>query len=155
MQDKFRGITKEEYEALKHSISLITALIAGADGNIDTKEKEWAAKVTEIRSYSLPPGLRDFYLEVDKDFEERLDATIEKYAGETETRNRLISERLALLNPIMAKIEDRELAVAFYESLISFARHVARASGGFLSWGSINVQERRLLSLDMIDPVEE
>ena len=155
MIDYFSGISQEEYKTLKRSISLITVLIAGADGDIDAKEKSWAEKVTKIRSYALPDGLKDFYLEVGEHLADEVQNDVEKYEGETEVRNKRISEQLAELNEILPKIQDREVAVAFYESLLSFARHVARASGGFLSWGSINQQEKRLLSLDMIHPVVE
>lgn len=155
MIDQFRGISQEEFDTLKESISLITVLIAGADGTIDSKEKAWAEKVTNIRSYALPDGLKEFYLEVGEEFTDRLDGYIDEYDGETELRNKLISERLGSLNVILAKIVDREVAIAFYDSLLSFAKHVARASGGFLSWGSINAQEKRLLGLDMIHPVTE
>lgn len=155
MIEQFEGISEAEHETLKDAISLITVLIAGADGSIDRKEKEWAEKVTNIRSYSLPQGLKDFYLEVGEDFQARLDTFIDRFSGEVETRNREISLELAKLNQIFPKIQDRESAVALYESFISFARHVARASGGFLSWGTINVHEKKLMPLDMIQPVEE
>jgi hypothetical protein len=155
MIEQFKGISDSDYDRLKSAVPLITVLIAGADGTIDRKEKEWAEKVTNIRSYSLPEGLKDFYLEVGEDFQERLDGFIDRYAGDTETRNAMISEELAKLNDIFKKIKDREAAIALYESFISFARHVARASGGFLSWGTINVHEKKLMSLDMIQPVEE
>ncbi len=155
MTHQFEGITSEEYDQLKSAISLITVLIAGADGKIDTKEKEWAEKVTNIRSYTLPVGLKEFYLEVGQDFQTRLDQYIEQYKGETEARNQAIAEKLAELNDIFPKIEDREAAAALYSSLVSFAKHVARASGGFLSWGSVSSHEKVLMSLDMIHPVEE
>lgn len=155
MIEQFKGISDAEYEELKDAVSLITVLIAGADGSIDRKEKDWAEKVTNIRSYSLPQGLKDFYLEVGEDFQGRLDTFIDRFSGEVEARNKEISLELAKLNKIFPKIQDREAAVALYESFISFARHVARASGGFLSWGSINVHEKKLMSLDMIHPVEE
>ena len=155
MIDQFSGVTPEDYQHLKDSIPLITVLIAGADGDIDTKEKEWAEKVTNIRSYALPEGLKEFYLEVGEDFQEKLDLYISEYHGDTENRNRLIATRLAHLNEIFPKFVNREVAVGLYESLLSFARHVARASGGFLSWGSINPQEQRVINLDMINPVAE
>ena len=134
MIDQFRGISQDEFNTLKESISLITVLIAGADGKIDNKEKAWAEKVTNIRSYALPDGLKEFYLEVGEEFTDRLDAYIEQFEGEVEMRNKQISERLIQLNTILSKIADREVAIAFYDSLLSFAKHVARASGGFLSW---------------------
>jgi hypothetical protein len=155
MIEQLRGISEAEYDQLKDAISLITVLIAGADGTIDRKEKEWAEKVTNIRSYSLPDGLKEFYLEVGEDFQQKLDAFVDKYSGDVEARNQNIAKVLAGLNSVFPKIEDREVAVALYESFVSFARHVARASGGFLSWGSIDVQEKKLMSLDMIEPVEE
>ena len=155
MIEQFKGISQEEYDQLKDSISLITVLIAGADGTIDRKEKEWAEKVTNIRSYSLPDGLKEFYLQVGEDFQQKLDTYVDKYSGDVEERNSNIARVLAKLNTVFPKIEDREVAIALYESLVSFARHVARASGGFLSWGSIDVHEKKLMSLDMIDPVEE
>ena len=152
---QFEGISQEEYDQLKESISLITVLIAGADGTIDRKEKEWAEKVTNIRSYSLPDGLKEFYLEVGEDFQQKLDTYVDKYSGDVEVRNQNIAKILAKLNAVFPKIKDREVAVALYESLLSFARHVARASGGFLSWGSIDVHEKKLMSLEMLEPVEE
>lgn len=155
MIEQFKGISDSDYEQLKGAISLITVLIAGADGTIDRKEKEWAEKVTNIRSYSLPEGLKDFYLEVGEDFQSRLDTFIDRYAGDTEMRNTNIALELSKLNDIFPKIEDREVAIALYESFVSFARHVARASGGFLSWGSINVHEKKLMALEMIRPVED
>ncbi len=155
MIEQFSGISQDDYQTLKDSISLITVLIAGADGHIDRKEKEWAEKVTNIRSYALPDGLKEFYLEVGEDFAVKLGADIALYDIETEARNKQISQKLGELNAIFPKIVDREVAIAFYESLLSFARHVARASGGFLSWGSVNAQEKRLLGLDAIHPVDE
>ncbi len=154
MIHQFNGISEQEYNQLKDTISLITVLIAGADGTIDSKEKDWAEKVTNIRSYSLPEGLREFYLEVGEDFQERLDKFIEKYEGEVDLRNKQIAEKLSELNEIFPKIEDREAAIALYESFISFAKHVARASGGFLNWGSISHEEDQLIGLEMIHPVE-
>lgn len=155
MINRFKGISDAEYDMFKNAISLITVLIAGADGKIDSKERKWAEKVTTIRSFALPDGLSDFYKEVGTDFSERLDIFVERFDGDTETRNRKISELLAELNGVFPKMENREVAVALYQSLISFSKHVARASGGFLSWGSINIHEKRLMQLDMINPVEE
>lgn len=155
MTQEFNGLNEEEYGQLKEAVSLITVLMAGADGDIDQKEKDWAAKVTQIRSYSLPDGLKDFYQDVGEDFDESLKAAIGRYEGDTSQRNEAIANELAKLNEIFPKIENRIAASRLYESLVSFAEHVAKASGGFLSWGKINADEKRLLGLTMIDPVEE
>ena len=153
--NRFHGVTDDEYNQLKEAVALITILIAGADGHIDAKEKEWAEKVTKIRSYTLPLGLKDFYQEVGEGFSDQLSDYAQKYEGDVEKRNQLISDELRKLNTIFPKIEDREVATALYESYLSFAGHVAKASGGFLSWGKINTHEKQLLNLDMIKPVED
>lgn len=155
MIDQFKGITEAEFEELINALSLITVLIAGADGRIDNKEKEWAQKVANIRSYTLPEGLKEFYLLVNQDFEERLDIFIDKYfvSEDGQASIRRISEKLSGLNNILPRIEDREIAIGLYESYVSFAKHVAKASGGFLSWGSVGPQEKKLISLSMLDVV--
>jgi len=152
---EFKGLSEVDYGQLQDAVVLITVLMAGADGDIDQKEKEWASKVTQIRGYSLPDGLKDFYQDVGRDFDDKLARTIEQYQGDTARRNEDISVELAKLNGVFPKFENRLAASRLYESFISFAEHVAKASGGFLSWGKINADEKRLLGLSMIDPVEE
>ncbi len=155
MVEQIKGLDQQEYAQLKDSLALITVLIAGADGEIDTKERDWAKKVTEIRSYTLPEGLSEFYLDAGEDFESRLNHFIEMHKGDIEQRNRKIGNQLAQLNLILPKIENRELAIALYESLLSFAMHVARASGGFLKWGAISPREKKIVGLEMISPLDQ
>jgi uncharacterized protein YyaL (SSP411 family) len=153
MIPEFKGINKEEFNQLREAIALITVLIAGADGKIDKDETDWAKKVTEIRSYSLPTGMKEFYKEVGRDFSELLDAYIAKYDGPTERRNQLIAEELAKLNEILSKIEDRRIASKLYKSYKSFAKHVAKSAGGVLGFLAINKEEKQWIDLPMITPV--
>ena len=155
MTQELSGLNDQEYNQLKDAVVLITVLLAGADGEIDQKEKDWAAKVTQIRSYSLPDGLKEFYQDVGEEFNEKLATAIDRYQGDAKARNEAISGELANLNEVFPKIENRMVASRLYESLITFAEHVAKASGGFLSWGKINVDEKHLLGLSMINPVED
>ena len=155
MNELFAGLSQADYEKLKNAVVLIAVYIAGADGHIDRKEKEWAEKVTTIRSYSLPKGLKEFYIEVGEDFTKKLNASIDKYEGPVNLRNQKIADQLSELNEIFPKFTNPQVAVTLYESFKSFAQHVARAPGGFLSWGTINPHEARLINLDMIDPVVE
>jgi hypothetical protein len=60
-----------------------------------------------------------------------------------------ISRRLTPLNDILAKLEPK-VAAAMYDELKTFAKHVARASGGFLKMLSISHEERRWISLPML-----
>ncbi|MEL6989205.1 MAG: hypothetical protein AAGK97_15440, partial [Bacteroidota bacterium] len=137
-------------QKLKEAIPLITILVAGADGKIDTKEREWAEKVTSIRTYKTEPFLLDFYKEVGTDFTEKLDDWIENLPNHIGERNGVISERLSAINPIL-KILPLQEAAAIYSDLISFAKHVAKASGGFFGFFSIGPEEGKVIGLPMLD----
>ena len=130
---------------------LLQLYIAGADGNIDEDELKWAEKITSIRGYSTPDGLKEFYEEVGLDFHER----VEKYTqslSDLDNRNRTVEQKLTELNPILAKL-DPKLGALLYTSYVSFAKHVAKASGGFLGFFSIGPAEKALLDLKMITPI--
>ena len=152
MDQAFRNLTAEEYNKLKDSISLITILIAGADNNIDAGETEWAEKLARIRSYSLPDELKPFYQDVGENFHGRLHELIDGLPGDVTTRTAEIHSKLNQLNPVLAKIHPEHGAI-LYDSFLSFAKHVAKASGGFLRFFSISSEEKALLNLDPITPI--
>ena len=153
MLEKFNDITQEELRDLLDAIPLITLLIAGSDGTIDTKETAWGKKIAKIRSYNYDAELKAYYMQVGEDFTERIDFYLGSFPSDTEARTGAISEKLANLNPILAKI-DEDLALDLYTSFRSFAKHVAKASGGFLGMGKMGPKESALIGLDMIHPVE-
>lgn len=154
MIPEFKGISENEFNQLREAIALITVLIAGADGNIEKDEKDWALKITKIRSYSLPSGMKEFYQAVGTDFSEVLESVIAKYGSLTvEERNSQLSERLVELNSILEKLEDKRIASKLYKSFKSFAKHVAKSTGGILGFLSIGPQESNLIHLPMLVPV--
>ena len=152
MIQQFENLTTDEAEKMTNAISLITILIAGADNDIDQKEKEWAAKVTKIRTYSNPETLHDFYVEAGNNFEEKLDQNIAHFSKITEERTGQITTQLSQLNDIFPKL-DPVFAVKLYNSFLSFAKHVAKSSGGFMGFGSISSAESHLMGLPMLTPV--
>lgn len=153
MTEHFKVLTDAEYKQLKDAVAQITVLIAGADGKIDSEETAWAEKITKIRSYALPEQLNEFYEDVGVDFHERLEYFISHYTGSHDNLMHGISDDLTLLNPILAKLHP-VLGATVYKSLTSFAKHVAKASGGFLGFFSIGPEEAKWLDLPMIHPIE-
>lgn len=154
MITQFSGLNQEEADLMMEAIPLVTVLIAGADGEIDEDEKEWAAKLTKIRSYNHPEAWNDFYKSVGENYSEKLNKLIESLPSDTEARNNAISEQLARLNDMLPKI-DQNAAYSFYKGLTSFAVHVAKASGGFLRIGAISRAEKKWVELPMITPIAE
>lgn len=152
MIQEFSGLNQDEQQLLVDAIPLVTILIAGADGQIDLKEIAWAERLTEIRGYTHPGNLNEYYELVGKDFPERLEAMIANFSTDTATRQTEVSNRLAGLNAIFPKLEFN-FAHRLYSSLTSFAEHVAKSSGGFLGFSSVSKEEAELVNLPMIDPV--
>lgn len=147
------NLTTAENDKLKKAISLITVLIAGADGNIEKEELTWAKKIAGVREYGPPTKLHGFYQEVGVDYEETVNSLIDTLPQEANERTAVISEKLAELNPILAKL-DNSTAHAYYRSFVTFAEHVAKATGGILGFFSVSSEEKSLMTLPMIDVIE-
>ena len=143
----FQNLSDQEANLLVKAPALITVLIAGADKNIDKKEKDWAAKVINYRTFTAQPKLQDYYEVVQASFEGQLNALVESWTPESEGT---ISAELASTNAALAKV-DQEYAGYLKASWRSLAAKVAGASGGLLGFGSVDKDEKRLIDLPMID----
>ena len=69
---------------------------------------------------------------------------------DAEERELRVSEELAGLNPIMAKM-DAQVAHDFYNSLKKFALHMAQSSGGVLGMLRVNHHEKEIIKLPMLN----
>lgn len=152
MNSFFQNIDDSEYQKLKKAVPLITVLIAGADGKFSKDEMEWAEKITRIRSFKMDDELLGFYQDVGKTYTHDLEDILNNYPAGVKERTQRISEELEELNEIFPKLDDR-LAYKTYKSFVSFAKHVAKASGGILGFFSVNKYEAALMNLPMIKPV--
>ena len=152
MITNFENISSENFEKLRSAIAKITVYIAGADNNIDVEETAWAGKLTDIRSYAGPDILNEFYTKVGEDFSDVLTNMIKDLPSDNALRAKQLSNDIAELNPILASLSN-EVGAAMYKSYTSFAKHVAKASGGFLGFGSISREEKKLIGLDMLNEI--
>lgn len=152
MTEHFKVLTDVEYDKLKQTIANITIYIAAADGEIEESETQWAEKVTKVRAYNLPEDLREFYKDVGVDFHDRLEALRNSIPKPQAERMAFLEQELASINPVLAKL-DEELGAEMYKSFRSFAKHVAKSSGGFLGFFSVGPKEADLIKLPMIDEI--
>jgi hypothetical protein len=150
MLKQAKNLNAEEREELYDAIPIITILIGGSDDILDTQEVQWSERVTKVRAYSYDPELQDYYDEVGKRFSDRLKKFIQELPRDTEERNEQLSEKLSELTPILDKIRE-DHAVKLLDSWKSFAKHVANASGGFMSFLREGPSEANLVDLPMID----
>ena len=153
MDTLFAALSQGQINQLKGAPTLITILVAGADGTIDSQELNWAEKLTHIRSYAdANEGLNEFYASIEPTFGADLETMLDKFPDSQGERESVISAELTQLNGVLA-ILDNPTAYALYKSFTSFAEHIAKASGGFLRFGSISSEEKKWITLPMIDPI--
>ena len=145
-------LTEEQYEQLLSAFAEVAVLIGAADGEMDNEEKAWSKKIAQIRSFAGHDDVKGFYKDLDAQIEDRIAALLERYAHHHEEREKVLGERLAALNPVLASLPTR-LGAHMYQDLTSFARHIAKASGGFLRIFSVNVEEKEFVGLPMINEI--
>ncbi len=152
MKDVFQNLNVTELQALKDALALVTILIGKADNEFDEKELELAKKITHIRTYNSPEYLHDFYLSVEAEFNSTLDNLLNELPQDAALRNNEISTRLSSLNDILKKL-DPKAGAQLYRGYTRLAQEVAKASGGFLGFLSVNSEEAKWIKLPMLTPI--
>lgn len=152
--EPFSNISIEEYKQLKEAYATIAALVGGADGTVDEDEQAWAKKIVNIRSFAGNEELFPFYDEVKAEIEGDLNSLILALEGPFETIQSALADRLSKLNPILAKLPPLQ-AYNLYTGYLSFAEHIAKASGGIFRFFAISSEEKKWLGLDMLTPIEK
>ena len=141
---------RDEQELVKKAPLLVSILVAGADGQVDSDEIEKAVKLIHTKSFSESSDIRHLYREIDHDVEAGLNALLKELPTDAEEREKRISEQLAGLNHILGKL-DSQIATDFYNSLRSFALRVAQTSGGVFGMLQLNHHEKEVVKLPMIN----
>lgn len=149
-----KNLNEAETATMKDAIAYITILVAGADDNIEAQEIAAAEKLTEIRSFKYHDEMKPYYEAVHETLTARINELLVNLPNEKEARQAAVAAELGKLNPILAKM-DLHRGHVFYETFLSFAKHVAKASGGFIGFVRINAEEKKVIDLPMITPVAE
>jgi hypothetical protein len=152
MLEGFKHLAGEEIDVLIQAPVLITILVGGADGELDRDERVWTERLLRARTYSKPNLISEYYRVVAEGFLEKVEKTMAAMPGDAEERNMLISEKLGVLNLVLAKL-DTHLAASLYKSYVSLAQETAKASGGFLRIGSVSAAEHQWVKLPMLTPI--
>jgi hypothetical protein len=150
----FTPLSQEELAQLQDAIPQIAILIAGADGNIDAEEREWADKLTKIRAFAGDKVLNEYYENVHANFSIRFNDILKTLPKNTAERQQALSESLSNLNGALAKLDPR-VAFHIYKSFVTYAKSIAEETGGFFRFGAISSEEKKWIGLPMITPIAE
>lgn len=150
MQSEILKLSEKEREAILNAPFWVTALIAGADGNIDDNELEKAIHLVHTKAYSEKPGVKELYEMIEvRDIELQLNKFIGNLPRALNKRSALLEQNLESLNAILAQL-DPHFSNNYVKSLRNFAVHIANASGGIWGMSTISDEERRWLHLTML-----
>lgn len=147
-----KNLNEAEVTQMQDAIAYITILVAGADDKIEAKEIAAAEKLTQIRSFKYHDEMKPYYEAVNATLTTRINELLDALPTEVNARQEAVSGELEKLNPILAKM-DLHRGHVFYQTFISFAKHVANSAGGFIGFVKINAEEKKVIDLPMITPI--
>jgi hypothetical protein len=129
----------------------IAIWIASADGHVEESEIRRAVSVIHLQSgKAASRPLSEFYNKVSEDLEDKLKILLYNSPKSENERTSYHSKKIVDANSVLKKL-DRQFIVNLHNSLRELARQVAKASGGLLGYGSIGVEESRLIDLNLIE----
>lgn len=146
--NEFEKLNEEEKELLFETPAYVAVLLAGSDGKIDQQEEIWASKVMDFRKSIGEERLHLYYELADRRYRPTFLKLVDQYL-ETESRNEALSDALAARSMVLNKLEN-DFAQILLHSWRTFAKQVARASGGIWGFGGISKDEKKFVDLDMI-----
>lgn len=157
MKDYFKKISEDEKKVLLSAPVYAAGLAVLKEGKIRKREEEDAINLAHLRTFTAVPILRDYYIEVEKSFEDDLKELEKVLLDNAENAEEFLKSELSLIRPILKKM-DEEFAEELSRSLKSFSEHVAESKGLLEEWlhyfilplhpeyslGNIKVQNKRV-----------
>ena len=152
MLTEFSSLSPREEELMYDAIPLITVLVAGADGTIDERERHWAEKLADIRSWDRNSRIKAYYEQIDQHLARRVAELEQSLPSDISAREAEISRRLEPLNDILPKME-QPFPYLYYRSFCTYAKSIAEASGGFIRYFTIGPKQAKVIDLPMLKPI--
>ncbi len=151
-----KTLSDAERERLLDVPIYITLYVGVADGTLDHEEVEWGEHIAEFRAQQEDALLARYWSDVDARFRKRFYQLRSELGVEPDrpvdasSVMPQIEDRLRAVPPLYEKLPEG-FAFELYESWRSYARHIARASGGILGFGAVTGEEERaILTLEEI-----
>ncbi len=123
----------EEDRAIILRAPAIVAILAAVsdDGEVSENEKAEAVKLSHLRTYTSPEILHNYYLEVEKVFEENFDYIMSNLPENWEEKENYLRSRVEAVNSILPKM-NAVYSEELVNSLRSFSKHVFKSNSSFL-----------------------
>lgn len=146
----FYSVTEEELDVLALAPVWVILLVAGADGNINRKEKQEAVSIMQRWCDCIGPESPDLWRDVVQNFETNIRGYQMLLPTDLEKRNEVLISKIGRLNDFIDRL-DRAFADRYVAFLRDLANRVATASGGFFGYRNPQSESARFADLSMID----
>lgn len=147
MLSKIEHLSSAEKQLIVNAPLLVSALVAGSDGEFMPEEISQAVKIIHIKTYSETRDVSGVYKAIDAHSEEAIDMLIDSLPESTLDRNLFLIEQLTELNAIFPKL-DEVFATDLFNSLKELAFYVSNA--GDLGVGMRSEQEKEMAKLSFL-----
>lgn len=111
----------------------VVAILAAVsdDGQVSKSEKAEAVKLSQLRTYTSPEILRDYYHEVESVFESSFNEISASLPRDWEAKEDYLKSTVDTLHKIIEKL-DPVYGQELIKSLRSFSKHVFKSNSSFL-----------------------
>jgi hypothetical protein len=145
----YYSVKEEELDVLALAPVWVILLVAGADGNIDRKEKQEALSIMQRWCDCIGPESPDLWRDVVQNFETNIRGYQMLLPSDPEKRNEVLVSKINRLNDFIDRL-DRAFADRYVAFLRDLANRVATASGGFFRYRTTQAESDRFAGLPMI-----
>lgn len=151
MLSKIEHLSASEKNLVLEAPILVSALVAGCDGEFHPNEIAKAVKIIHIKTYSETRDVSGVYQTIDQHTEDTIDSLISSLPEDTRLRNETLVSELSKLNNIFPKL-DSKFSNELYHSLRELAYYVSNA--GDLGVGLRSEQEKEMAKLSFLKEPE-
>lgn len=132
MIEEFKKLKPDEREQMMQATALVSLYAACMDGKIHEQENKSAVQLAHMRTYTSPPVLQEYYKEVESKFPEFYNQIKNKLPITKDDKISFLKNEIIKLNKIIPKLK-RDFAIAFHQSLNSYAIHISESKRNFLT----------------------
>jgi hypothetical protein len=126
MLKQFENLTDEEQELLLSAPALVSVMSSCSYNSINDLKKEDAIKLSHIKTFTADPLLIPYYIEVEKNFKAKFEATVAKYFPFDQEKRRDLENEIKKVGKVIGKL-DTKFASTLRRSLDLYAKHVRNA----------------------------
>jgi len=139
IKQAFSALTEAEFKKLLDAPVWMALLAAyTTDGRITQSEREAAARLARVRTYTAPKSIREIYAKISDNFPRRFKQLDERLPDGSDDKLLYIGAQVKAAHDLLHKL-DHDTAESLEENFASFYTHVFNSDKGFFHYFALPV----------------